>query len=100
MHKRKAKAEKARTETAGTVRHSAASASTVQTSTQAPASDRPPYQPVEPRSELNRAWDALLRPCPWTLLAHLTFATPVHPEQGTKRFARWIAALEHHPSRH
>jgi hypothetical protein len=95
MNKRKAKAEKA-----GTVRHSAASASTVQTSTQAPASDRPPYQLDAVRSELNRAWDALLRPCPWTLLAHLTFATPVHPEQGAKRFARWIAALEHHPSRH
>ena len=100
MHKRKAKAEKVRTSRADTVRHSAASASTAQMSTQAPASDRPPDQPVEARSELNRAWDALLRPCPWTLLAHLTFSDRVHPEQGAKRFARWIAALEHHPSRH
>src|SRR5260370_9126409 len=99
MHKRKKKNSRAGTKRAGTVRHSAASASTG-TNTQAPASDRPPYQLDAVRSELNRAWDALLRPCPWTLLAHLSFADRVHPEQGAKRFSRWIAALEHHPSRH
>ncbi len=43
MHKRKKKNSRAGTKRAGTVRHSAASASTG-TNTQAPASDRPPYQ--------------------------------------------------------
>ncbi len=63
MDKRKTKAEKAGTKRAETVRHSAASALTVQTSTQAPASDRPPYQQLAARSELNHAWDSLLRRC-------------------------------------
>ena len=48
---------------------------------------------------LQAAWGTFLQPHPWDLFVTLTFANPVHPEQGRKRFLRWITALERHPAR-
>jgi hypothetical protein len=44
-------------------------------------------------------WYDFLSPHPWTWFVTLTFASPIHPEQAGKRWARWINALERHSSR-
>jgi len=43
---------------------------------------------------LQRQWAEWLRPGPWEWFATFTFASPVHPEQANKRWARWISAIQ------
>jgi len=44
-------------------------------------------------------WHDFLYRYAWTWFVTLTFGSAIHPEQASKRWVRWVDALQRHPSR-